>query len=63
MTKIRKKCVNKKKLRAFSPEGVKEEEEEEQRWRITVPASWSVCLTPGRGNLGVPRSPPPGTRR
>ena len=46
----------------FSPEGVKEEEEE-QRWRITVPASWSVCLTPGRGNLGVPRSPPPGTRR
>ena len=37
----------------------KEEEEEgkeeEEGWRITVPGQL-VCLTPGGGNLAVPRS-------
>ena len=32
-----------------------EEKEEEKGWRITVPGQL-VCLTPGGGNLAVPRS-------
>ena len=33
----------------------KEKEEKEEGWRITVPGQL-VCLTPGGGNLAVPRS-------
>ena len=43
------------KLKSMEEEKEEEEEEEEEGLRITVPGQL-VCLTPGGGNLAVPRS-------
>ena len=44
------------KMEEYEEEKEQEEKgEEEEGWRITVPGQL-VCLTPGGGNLAVPRS-------